>query len=150
MNVQEIHEFIGNCVLNNILLPPTTMGGRNITVQELIHNRSIESLERYADALEQYAPRVSRSEKRLGVEAKMVHPNLSYAQLIDAVDNIIQYRLEQEREEAKLKRIEELRASLSKLQTRDERRAQVAAELAALTGEVKVEDSAPPTQSTSA
>lgn len=154
MEKGKLYEFVGTCVLHNITLPPTIAGGRPVTVQELIHNRSVESLERYADMLERESPRVSRTQKRKGEPERMVHPQLSFKQLVEAVDLIIEYVVEQEEQQAREQQKTDLLAKLEKFKTRDQKRQDVINELKRLGVEIPEEptvvttDVAPPTQST--
>lgn len=141
-----LHAFIGKCVINNLTLPPTLMGGRRVTVQELLHNRSVESLERYADLLENEAPKVSRTNKRLGEKERMAAEGVSYTELIQAVDDMIDYVVMLEQQRAREEEIQELKKYLEKFKTRDQKRADVTKRLAELGVEVP-EDSVPPTQS---
>ena len=141
-----LHAFIGKCVINNLTLPPTLMGGRRVTVQELLHNRSVESLERYADLLENEAPKVSRTNRRLGEKERMAAEGVSYTELIQAVDDMIDYVVMLEQQRLREEEIQELKKYLEKFKTRDQKRDDVKRRLAELGVEFP-EDSAPPTQS---
>lgn len=59
----KLNNFIGSAVYNNIAFPPMVMGGANMTVQDIFHNRTIQSLEKYADFLEKADGSLSRTEK---------------------------------------------------------------------------------------
>lgn len=89
----QLKTFIGTCVFENIILPPTTVGGAGLTVQDILHQRSIASIEKYADHLERLNTTVSRSERKAGKQEKtIVNSNITFSTVIANLDLIIKHK----------------------------------------------------------
>lgn len=131
---KQLTDFVGRCVIENVQFPSSTIGASNTTIQEILHNRSVESLGTYNDYLETQAGKVSRAERIIGAGKEKTFGNskITYSEAISNIDLIIKQKLNQEFEERNRKRALELKKELESLETPNERKNKIKAELKAL------------------
>ena len=130
---QSLREFVGECVLSNVVFPPTQMGGSSITIQELLHNRAVDSLGKYADFLEQQGGKLSRIDKINGVQEKKISgSSVTFTQAIEMIDLIIKNKMYDEYRASVEKKVIEIKKELEKMETPKERKAKLEKELAKL------------------
>lgn len=136
----KLNNFIGSAVYNNIAFPPMAMGGANITVQDIFHNRTIQSLERYADFLEKADSSLSRTEKRNNLTSRTITAStgvtVSYKEIIDFIDLVIKDKLYNAYVTQRDERIKALETKLKGTLSKKEVKAQLEAELLELKKEV--------------
>ena len=90
----KLRDFVGNVVMNNVVFPPTQMGASSITIQELLHSRTTESLGKYADFLETQSDKISRTDRLNGVKEKTISgSDITFTEVIEVIDLIIKHKL---------------------------------------------------------
>lgn len=131
---KQLLDFVGRCVIENVQFPSTSIGSNNTSIQELLHSRSVESLGTYNDYLETQSGKVSRAERIIGAAKEKTFSNtkVTYTEAISNIDLIIKQKLNQEFEEKNRKRALELKKELESLETPNERKAKIKAEMKAL------------------
>lgn len=130
---QNLRDFVTDCVMSNVAFPPTQMGGQSITVQDLLHSRTVDSLGKYADFLEQQGGKISRMDRINGVQEKTIGTSkITYAKAIETIDLMIKHKLAEDQRASLLKKKIELKAELDSMKTPKERRAELEKELLAL------------------
>jgi hypothetical protein len=118
--------FIVKAVSSNITFPAIQMGARNITIQELIHQRTLTSLGEYADFLEKQAPQVTRIERMSGVKEKTIsNSDISYKELINFIDLVIKMKQIEVEENKVQSELADIDRELTKLTSPTERKAQL-------------------------
>ena len=126
----KLQNFYAKCVENNVVFPSITPGTANNTIQELLHQRSITSLDRYADVLEKNINSVSRTEKRNGASEKTLPgSDITYRETVEVIDLIIKEKEYQNYVSTMTAKKESLKAKLEDLKTPEELRKEVQAEL---------------------
>jgi predicted DNA-binding protein YlxM (UPF0122 family) len=131
--------FIVKTVSENVTFPSTQMGARNITIQELIHNRTIESLGEYADFLEKQAPKVSRIDRMKGIEEKTIsNSDITFKEVVNFIDIVIKMKSIKNVENKKMKELSEIEEELQMLQTPEERKAILLEKKRKITGEASI------------
>lgn len=132
--------FVGMAVVENLALPPMVMGGSKITVQDLIHGRTIQSLEKYADFLEKADASLSRTEKRNSLNSKIITTDtgftVSYKEVVEFIDLTTKDSLYKSYIAEKQNKIANIEAKLKGTLSKKEQRAQLEADLAELKKEV--------------
>ena len=129
----KLREFVGNVVMNNVVFPPTQMGGASITVQELLHQRTVDSLGKYADFLETQSDKISRTDRLNGVKEKTISgSDITFSEAIEVIDLIIKHKLALEQAAFIEKKKIEIRKELDSLKTPKERKAELEKQLASL------------------
>ncbi len=126
----KLQNFYAKCVENNVVFPSITPGTANNTIQELLHQRSITSLDRYADVLEKNINSVSRTEKRNGASEKTLPgSDITYRETVEVIDLIIREKEYQEYVRTMSTKKATLEAKLQDLKTPEELRKDIEAEL---------------------
>jgi hypothetical protein len=130
---QELHQFAGKCVFENVVFPPMQMGGQGTTIQDLIHSRSADSLGKYADHLETQGGKMTRTDKINSIQEKKISGSeVTYTDAVKMIDLIIKHKLYEEYREKVAAKRAELKEELERLETPKERKAKLKAELAEL------------------
>lgn len=130
---QKLHDFAAECVMSNVTFPPIQMGGSSVTIQDLLHGRSVDSLAKYAEFLETQGGKISRLEKINGVKEKTISgSDITYAEAVEAIDLIIKHKLAAEQAAKVAQTRIELQKELDSMKTPKERRAEIEAKLASL------------------
>jgi len=130
---QKLRDFVTECVMSNVVFPPTQMGGSSITVQELLHSRSVDSLGKYADFLEQQGGKISRTDKINGVKEKTISGSaITFGEAIENIDLIIKHKLAEEQKIITAQKIINIKKELENMKTPKEKRADLEKELASL------------------
>lgn len=132
--LQSLQEFVGKCVMENVAFPPIQMGGANATVQDIMHNRSVDSLGKYNDFLESQASRVSRIDKINGKDSdkKIGNSSVSYTEAVSQIDLIIKNKLYAEYKEKMAERLKEINKELEMIETPAEKKSKLLKEKKAL------------------
>lgn len=132
--LQSLQEFVGKCVMENVAFPPIQMGGANATIQDIMHNRSVDSLGKYNDFLESQASRVSRIDKINGKDSdkKIGTSSVSYTDAVSQIDLIIKNKLYIEYKEKMSERLKEINKELEMIETPAEKKSKLLKEKKAL------------------
>lgn len=131
--LQEFDAFIVECVNGNVVFPPTQLGGSGATIQELRHNRTVESLAKQTDSLETQGGKVTRLDKINTVQEKMIAGSrMTYSAAVRGLELLIKIKLYDEEKSRIEKRKREIKAELDELKTPKEKRAELERELAGL------------------
>ena len=131
--LQELDEFVLECVHSNVVFPPTQLGGSGTSIQELRHNRTVESLSKYADFLETQGGKVSRLEKINTIQEKVITGSkVPYSVAVRGIDLITKIKLYEEEKARIEKRKREIKSELDELKTPKEKRAELERELESL------------------
>lgn len=132
--LQSLQEFVGKCVMENVAFPPIQIGGANATVQDIMHNRSVDSLGKYNDFLESQASRVSRIDKINGKDSdkKIGNSSVSYTEAVSQIDLIIKNKLYAEYKEKMAERLKEINKELEMIETPAEKKSKLLKEKKAL------------------
>lgn len=86
----QLNEFYSKCVSENATFPSITPGTANVTIQDLVHNRTISTLDKYAEYLEKGIVNVSRHERRKGLTEKTLPGStITYKSAVESIDIII-------------------------------------------------------------
>jgi hypothetical protein len=130
---QKLRDFVTDCVMSNVTFPPTQIGGQSITIQDLLHSRTVDSLGKYADFLEQQGGKISRADRILGVEEKTIGSSkITFAQAISTIDLIIKHKLAEDQRASLVKKRIAIKAELDNMKTPKEKKAELEKELANL------------------
>lgn len=87
---ETLMSFIGKCVLEGAKFPGVTIGIDNVTIQQLVTERTIDSLEQYGDAIEKRASAQGSSFK--SKKGPLKFGTILASDLINALHLIIQHK----------------------------------------------------------
>jgi len=132
--IQSLQEFVGKCVMENVSFPPVQVGANRANIQEIMHNRSIESLGTYNDFLEKQSGKTSRVDRINGTdqEKKIDNSSVTYTEAVNNIDLIIKHKLYSEYKEKVSKRLKEINEKLNDMQSPAELKAKLKKEQKAL------------------
>jgi uncharacterized protein YukE len=118
---EQLKEFYSKCVDENATFPSPIPGTNDINIIELVHYKSIQTLDRIADTLEKGIQNVSRTEKRKGISEKTLkNSTISYKDAIDAIDLLIKKKEYEEYSEKIKNEISELKSKIDDLSSPEE------------------------------
>ena len=132
--LQKLQEFVGKCVIENVTFPPIQMGGSSATIQEIMHNRSVETLGKYNDFLETQSGKVSRLDRINGLEKekRIGNSSITYTEAVSNIDLIIKNKVYEEYKAKIDARLKEINNELESLETPKEKKSKLEKEKKAL------------------
>jgi len=128
--LNQLNQFIGKCVLQNVSFPSNMYGSsNNITIQDLAGNRSVDSLKKFGIYIKK---QLNDSDPDFSDAEPLKFGDIHATDLVDNLKLLIRYK-EYKQKESKLKEeLRELKRLEDDLKTPEERRKEVAARKAQL------------------
>lgn len=126
----DLNNFISKCVFSNAYFPSEKLGVNKITVQELLHDFSINSLINFGDFIERKLTSNGSSFKQKAGELKF--GEIAATELVSALHKIIKYKEFVEERTKNAEILKNLTAELEMFKTPSERKSEIEAKIAAL------------------
>jgi len=126
--------FIGKAVLENVSFPSQTIGTENVTVQELLNNKTIYQLDKYGEFIEKTF--LTKSSKFGKNRALKTWGSINAENLVDFICLCIKHKEYETHAESVNLKIYNLEKQLENLKSPDEIKADLNAKLAELKSEV--------------